>query len=114
GFAAPDPWPALAVQQDVGFTFATAQDIWQAAPRSALVTKAENLTARRAELKAVARAVMETSVWLDVPANRARSTIGDLLARHQNLDLDSGPIRSRLASVYDLGCRLGEHDFEDD
>src|SRR5262249_37710825 len=28
GFAAADPWPALAIQQDVGFTFATAQDIW--------------------------------------------------------------------------------------
>ena len=114
GFAAPDPWSALAAQQDVGFTFATAQDIWKTGPRSALVTTVKALTERRAELKAVARAVMETSVWLDVPANRARPTIGEVLARHQNLDLDSGPIRSRLASVYDLGCRLGERDFEDD
>jgi nitrate/nitrite transport system substrate-binding protein len=114
GFAAPDPWSALAVQQDVGFTFATAQDIWQTAPRSALVTTVKTLGEHRAELKAVARAVMETSVWLDVPANRARPTIGDVLARHQNLDLDSGPIRSRLTNVYDLGCHLGEHDFEDD
>ena len=114
GFAAPDPWSALAAQQDVGFTFATSQDIWLTAPRSALVTTVKALSERRAELKAVVRAVMETSVWLDVPANRARATIGDVLARHQNLDLDAGPIRSRLASVYDLGCGLGERDFEDD
>jgi ABC-type nitrate/sulfonate/bicarbonate transport system substrate-binding protein len=114
GFAAPDPWSALAAQQDVGFTFATAQDIWNTAPRSALVTTVRALGERRAELKAVARAVMETSVWLDVPANRRRSTIGEVLARHQNLDLDPGPIRSRLTNVYDLGCHLGEHDFEDD
>lgn len=114
GFAAPDPWPALAAQQDVGFTFATAQDIWRTAPRSALVTTVKALTERRSELKAIVRAVIETSVWLDVPANRARPTIGDVLARRQNLDLDAGPIRSRLGSVYDLGCRLGERDFEDD
>jgi nitrate/nitrite transport system substrate-binding protein len=114
GFAAPDPWSALAAQQDIGFTFATAQDIWQSAPRSALVTTEQALNERRAELKAVVRAIIETSVWLDVPANRARPTIGDVLARHQYLDLDSGPIRSRLASVYDLGCKLGERDFEDD
>ena len=114
GFAAPDPWSALATQQDVGFTFATAQDIWQTAPRSALCTTEQGLTEHRAELKAVVRAVIETSVWLDVPANRARPTVGDVLARHQYLDLDSGPIRSRLASVYDLGCKLGERDFEDD
>jgi len=114
GFAAPDPWSALAVQQDVGFTFATAQDIWQTAPRSALVTTERALDQHRAELKAVVRALIETSVWLDVPANRARPTIGEVLARHQNLDLDSGPIRSRLANVYDLGCKLGERDFEDD
>ena len=114
GFAAPDPWSALAAQQDVGFTFATAQDIWRTAPRSALVTTVKTLAARRSELKAVVRAVMETSVWLDVPANRARMITGDVLARHQNLDLDSGPIRSRLANVYDLGCGLGERDFEED
>ncbi|HEY4183753.1 MAG TPA: ABC transporter substrate-binding protein [Polyangia bacterium] len=114
GFAAPDPWSALAAQQDVGFTFATAQDIWQTAPRSALVTTGKALADHRADLKAIVRALIETSVWLDVPANRARPTIGDVLARHQNLDLDSGPIRSRLANVYDLGCKLGERDFEDD
>lgn len=114
GFSAPDPWPALATQQDVGFTFATAQDIWKTGPRSVLVTTARMLEGHRSELKAVARAVMETSVWLDVPANRARPTIGEVLARHTNLDVDSGPIRSRLASVYDLGCHLGERDFEDD
>lgn len=114
GFAAPDPWSALAAQQDVGFTFATSQDIWLTAPRSALVTTVRALSERRAELKAVVRAVLETSVWLDVPANRARANIGEVLARHQNLDLDAGPIRSRLANVYDLGCGLGERDFEDD
>lgn len=114
GFAAADPWPALAIQQDVGFTFATAQDIWKTAPRSVLVTTRRALDERRAELKAVVRAVMETSVWLDVPANRVRLTVGEVLARHQNLDLDAGPIRSRLTSVYDLGCHLGERDFEDD
>jgi len=114
GFAAADPWPALAIQQDVGFTFATAQDIWKTAPRTVLATTRRALDERRAELKAVVRAVMETSVWLDVPANRVRSTVGEVLARHQNLDLDAGPIRSRLTSVYDLGCHLGERDFEDD
>ena len=114
GFAAADPWPALAIQQDVGFTFATAQDVWQTAPRSVLTTTRRALDERRAELKAVVRAVMETSVWLDVPANRVRPAIGEVLARHQNLDLDAGPIRSRLTSVYDLGCHLGERDFEDD
>lgn len=114
GFAAPDPWAALAVGQDVGFTFATAQDICRSAPRSALVTTAATLAERRAELRKVVRAVLEASVWLDTPANRARSLLGEVLARRQGLDLEPGPVRARLGSVYDLGCRLGERDFEDD
>jgi nitrate/nitrite transport system substrate-binding protein len=114
GFAAPDPWPALAAVQDIGFTFATAQDVSKAAPESVLVTTPQVLAERRSELKGLLRAVIEASVWLDVPANRTRSSVGDVLARRQYLDLDAGPIRSRLGSVYDLGCRIGERDFEDD
>jgi hypothetical protein len=37
-----------------------------------------------------------------------------VLARRQNLDVDPAPVRSRLGSVIDLGCRLGERDFEED
>ena len=114
GFAAPDPWSALAAAQDVGFTFATAQDICRSTPRSALVTTSGTLAERRAELRKLVRAVVEASVWLDTPANRSRSVLGETLARRQGLDLEPGPLRARLGSVYDLGCRLGERDFEDD
>lgn len=114
GFAAPDPWSALAAAQDVGFTFATAQDICRNAPRSVLATTAATLAERRADLKKLVRATLEASVWLDSPANRSRPLLGETLARRQGLDLDAGPIRARLGNVYDLGCRLGERDFEDD
>jgi nitrate/nitrite transport system substrate-binding protein len=114
GFAAPDPWPALAALQDIGFTFATAQDISRTAPQSALVTTPQALAQHRPELKALVRAAIEASVWLDAAANRARTTVGDVLSRRQHLDVDAVPIRARLGSVYDLGCRLGERDFEDD
>jgi nitrate/nitrite transport system substrate-binding protein len=113
GFAAPDPWPAMAAQQDLGFTFATAQDIWRESPQTALVTTLRTLGARRSELKALLRAIMEAAVWLDVPGNRSRPLLGEVLARQRGLDLDPRPIRARLGSVYDLGCRLGERDFED-
>ena len=114
GFAAPDPWSALAVSQDVGFTFAAAQDICRTAPQSVLVTSAKTLAERRPELKSIVRVAIETSVWLDVMSNRARPSVGDGLARQKALDLDASPIRARLGSVYDLGCRMGERDFEDD
>jgi nitrate/nitrite transport system substrate-binding protein len=114
GFAAPDPWSALAAAQDVGFTFATAQDICRSAPRSALVTTSATLNERRADLRKLVRAVIEASVWLDTSANRGRPALGEALARRQGLDLEPGPVRARLGSVYDLGCRLGERDFEDD
>ena len=114
GFAAPDPWSALAAGQDLGFTFATAQDICLRAPRSVLATTTKVLAQRPAELKSLIRAIVEASVWLDVPANRIRPALGEVLARRHNLDLDATPIRSRLGSVYDLGCRMGERDFEDD
>ena len=114
GFAAPDPWSALAAEQDLGFTYATAQDVCLRAPRSVLATTATALSQRRDDLKNVIRAVIEASVWLDVPANRSRSLVGEVLARRQYLDLDAAPIRSRLGSVYDLGCRMGERDFEDE
>jgi nitrate/nitrite transport system substrate-binding protein len=114
GFAAPDPWSALAAGQELGFTYATAQDVCLRAPRSVLATTTTALSHRRDELKSLIRAVIEASVWLDVPANRGRPLVGDVLSRRQYLDLDAGPIRSRLGSVYDLGCRVGERDFEDE
>ncbi|MES1207541.1 MAG: ABC transporter substrate-binding protein, partial [Pseudomonadota bacterium] len=105
---------AVAAAQDIGFTFATAQDICRTAPRSALVTTARALAEHRAELKVLVRAIIEASVWLDVQANRTRPLLGEVLARRPNLDFEVGPVRARLGSVYDLGCRLGERDFEDD
>lgn len=114
GFAAPDPWSALAAGQDLGFTYATAQDVFLRAPRSVLATTSTALSQRRDELKSLIRAIIEAAVWLDVPANRSRPLVGEVLARRQYLDLDAGPIRSRLGSVYDLGCRVGERDFEDE
>lgn len=114
GFCAADPWPALAVAQEVGLTFATAQDIWRWGPQSALVTTARQLETNRGDLKEVLRAVLQASVWLDTPGNRERPLTGELLARRQALDIDAQPIRARMGSVYDLGCGAGERDFEDD
>jgi nitrate/nitrite transport system substrate-binding protein len=111
GYCVGEPWNAVAVAQDIGFTHLTTQDIWEHHPEKALVV-GKRLTGETDTLKDVMGAVLEASKWLDDPDNRSEAA--DKLGVEKYVNAQPDDIRGRLTGTYDLGADLGEKTFEGD
>ncbi|MGH2772638.1 MAG: CmpA/NrtA family ABC transporter substrate-binding protein [Actinomycetota bacterium] len=112
GFCVGEPWNAQAVQEDIGFTAITTQDIWQHHPEKALVIRPNFDTERRADLKATMAAVLKASKWLDDRANRpkAAATVGVPAF----VGATPETIEGRMLGKYNLGGGHGEKSFAED
>lgn len=109
GYCVGEPWNAVAVAQDIGFTHLTTQDLWEHHPEKALVV-GKRLTGETDVLKDVMGAVLQASKWLDDPANRSEAA--DTLGAERYVNAPADDIRGRLTGAYDLGADLGETTFE--
>ncbi|RTG95311.1 nitrate ABC transporter [Thermus scotoductus] len=112
GFCVGEPWNGVAVKQGIGFTALASQDIWKHHPEKALVFNHEFFRDNPEEARAITKAVLEASKWLDNPANRR--TAAKVIARRQYVNADPSIIEARLLGVYDLGGDLGRHTYTDD
>ncbi len=112
GFCVGEPWNGVAVQQGIGFTHVTTQDVWRHHPEKALVVNRTFSETRRDELKAVMRAVLEASIWLDDVANRKQAARA--IGRQAYVNAPAEVIEGRLLGQYELGCDLGRHTYTDD
>ncbi len=65
GFCVGEPWNAVAINQKIGFTAVTSQDIWTDHPEKVLGTTAEFVQKYPNTAKAVMAAVLEASRWID-------------------------------------------------
>ena len=108
GYCVGEPWNAVAVAQDIGFTHITTQDIWEHHPEKALVVN-EKTAGEKALMLELIGATLEASKWLDDLDNRgeAATTIGS--AAYVNAPPEE--IKGRLLGTYDLGAGLGTKDF---
>jgi nitrate/nitrite transport system substrate-binding protein len=111
GYCVGEPWNAVAVAQDIGFTHLTTQDLWQHHPEKALVV-GRRLTGEADVLKDVMGAVLDASKWLDDPANRSEAA--DTLGVPEYVNAQPDDIRGRLTGTYDLGGDLGDTTYEGD
>jgi nitrate/nitrite transport system substrate-binding protein len=109
GYCVGEPWNAVAVTQDIGFTHLATQDLWLHHPEKALVCHRRMVEERPEVVRDVVRSLLATSAWLDVPENR--SAAADVVGQEQYVNAPPDDIRGRLTGVYDLGADLGEHDF---
>jgi nitrate/nitrite transport system substrate-binding protein len=109
GYCVGEPWNAVAVDQGIGFTHLTTQDLWLNHPEKALVANKGFAEGRADALKAVMGAVLQAGKWLDEPANR--SSAADTLGQEKYVNAAPDSIRGRLTGVYQLGADLGEKDF---
>lgn len=110
GFCVGEPWNGVAVRQDIGFTEISSQDIWKHHPEKALVVNKKFSEARTEELKAVMKAVLEASKWLDNRANRKKAS--PVIGKYINAPADV--IEARLMGDYNLGCDQGTEIYTDD
>lgn len=70
GFCVGEPWNARAINDKIGFTSVTTQDMWVDHPEKVLAFTEEFATKNPKTVKAVLKAIHEASVWLDDMANR--------------------------------------------
>ncbi|MEJ5339436.1 MAG: CmpA/NrtA family ABC transporter substrate-binding protein [Aquificaceae bacterium] len=110
GYCVGEPWNEVAVREGIGFTHLATQDIWKHHPEKALVFNEEYLSKNREEAKAIMKAVIEASMWLDDMKNRKEAS--KVLAKYVNAKPED--IETRLLGVYHLGKGLGEHTYRDD
>jgi nitrate/nitrite transport system substrate-binding protein len=111
GYSVGEPWNGVGVAQDVGFTTITSQEVWKHHPEKALVVN-KDFAARKDELKAVMKAILEASAWLDSVPNirKAATTVG----QPQYVNASPEVIGKRLEGYYDMGAGLGVKQYFED
>jgi nitrate/nitrite transport system substrate-binding protein len=111
GYCVGEPWNGVAVQQGIGFTHISSQDIWKHHPEKVLAVNRQFSETRRDELKAVMKAVLEASLWLDDPVNRRQAA--GMIGKQSYVNAPPEVIEARLLGNYDLGCG-GIHTYTGD
>jgi len=112
GYCVGEPWNAVAVDQNIGFTAIASQDIWTNHPEKALVVGEQFATTKQDVLEDVMAAVLKASKWLDVRANRTKAA--SVLGVPEYVNATASSIEGRLAGNYQLGGGLGAKTFKDD
>jgi len=109
GFCVGEPWNAVAVAQDIGFTHLTTQDLWLHHPEKALVVN-EKTAGETDLMKQLMGATLQACKWLDDLDNRkkAAATIGG--AAYVNAPPEE--IEGRMLGTYELGAGLGTKKFD--
>jgi nitrate/nitrite transport system substrate-binding protein len=111
GYCVGEPWGAVAVQNGVGFTHITTQDIWQHHPEKALVVGSK-LTNDTDTLADVMGAVFKAVKWLDNLDNRKQ--LAEMLAPVGYVNTPAKNIEGRLLGQYDIGAGLGTRTYTGD
>lgn len=112
GYSVGEPWNAVAVQKDIGFTTLATQDLWTHHPEKALVVSKSFASKRESELKEVMGAVLKACQYCDDKANipEVAKTIGTPAF----VNAKPADIEPRLLGEYDLGAGLPPKTFDDD
>jgi nitrate/nitrite transport system substrate-binding protein len=110
GYCVGEPWGAVAVRQEIGFTHLATQDLWLHHPEKAfLVTR--RFTEERADVvRDCMAAILKASKWLDDFDNRNKAA--EVIGQEKYINAPAAEIAGRLNGVYDLGLDLGEKDYE--
>ncbi len=109
GFCVGEPWNAVAINQKIGFTAVTSQEIWTDHPEKVLGTTAEFVQKYPATTRAVMAAVLEASRWIDASsANRTRMAQTIAAPGYVNTQVDT--ILPRILGDYTDGLGKNWHD----
>ncbi len=108
GYCVGEPWNAVAVTKDIGFTTLATQDLWEHHPEKAFVVNAA-FAEQTDTLKDVMGALLEACKWLDDPANRSEAA--EIIGTEAYVNAKPDDIRGRLTGTYELGAGLGTKTF---
>lgn len=105
-----EPWGALAVEEGVGCTLATSQQVWPGHPEKVLAAAAGFATRRPQAAQGLVRAVLEACRELDRPGQRA--ALAALLTGPELVDCDLAILLPRFLGDYQDGLGKRWHDAQ--
>ncbi|HET8578105.1 MAG TPA: CmpA/NrtA family ABC transporter substrate-binding protein [Methylomirabilota bacterium] len=108
GFCVGEPWNARAIADGIGFTTITTQQMWKDHPEKVLVFTEEFAVRNPKTVKAVMKAVLEASQWIDKLENRARTA--EVVSQPQYINTTKEVILGRMLGDYDYGDGRKEKD----
>lgn len=95
------PWNSRALEDGVGYTAITSQDMWKDHPEKVLAFTEEFANRNPKTVKAVLKAIHEASVWLDNLDNRSEAC--DIICAPAYINCPKEIILGRMLGDYDYG-----------
>jgi nitrate/nitrite transport system substrate-binding protein len=108
GFCVGEPWNNRAIEDGIGFTAITTQQMWKDHPEKVCAFTEEFATKSPKAVKAVLKALHLASVHLDNLDNRAKAA--EVIARPTYINCPPAIILERLLGKYDYGDGRSEQD----
>ena len=108
GFCVGEPWNNRAIEDGIGFTVTTTQQMWKDHPEKVCAFTEEFATKNPRTVKAVLKALQLASVHLDDMANRPKAA--EIIARPAYINCPPAIILERLMGKYEYGDGRVEQD----
>ncbi len=108
GLCVGEPWNARAIFDNIGYTVITSQQIWKDHPEKVLGFTEEFAEKNPKTVKAILRAMIESSRYIDKIENR--SHVVDVVSRPQYINTPKEVILGRMLGEYDYGDGKKEKD----
>jgi nitrate/nitrite transport system substrate-binding protein len=101
GYCVGEPWGARAIFDKIGFTATTTQAIWRNHPEKVLGTTKEFVTKYPNTTRAMMKAVLEASIYIDTMSNRAH--VSEVIGDKSYVNAPAEVINGRMQGDYDNG-----------
>jgi nitrate/nitrite transport system substrate-binding protein len=108
GFCVGEPWNARSIADKIGFTSVTTQDMWKDHPEKVLALTEEFAEKNPKTVKAILRAMLESSQHIDKLENRPH--MAEVVSRPQYINTQKEIILGRMLGDYDYGDGRKEKD----
>ena len=108
GFCVGEPWNQRAITDGIGYTAVTTQQIWRDHPEKVCAFAEEFALRNPRTVKAVLKALHDSSVYIDKLENRPR--VAEVVSQASYINCPKEVILSRLLGKYDYGDGRSEQD----
>ena len=102
GYCVGEPWNQRAIQDDIGFTAATSQEIWPDHPEKILGTTSAWVAANPNAARALTAAVLDASRWIDT-SDANRTETAQVVAARAYINTPVATIQGRMLGDYENG-----------
>ena len=108
GFCVGEPWNYRAIEDGIGYTVITTQQMWKDHPEKVFAFTEEFAGRNPKSVKATLKALHEASIYIDKMDNRPK--VAEIVSRPTYINCPQGIILARLQGKYDYGDGRKEQD----